>query len=686
MCNRCDACNKRQATGNMATSSYHDHVIVCGLGKVGFRVVEEFLSIGQDVLAIESDERRGFNELVRGQGVHLIIGDARQEELLRRAGLAHCLALVIVTNDDLTNLDIALTARELRPDLHIVMRAFNDTLARKLEASFGIRTAFSTSAIAAPTFAAAALMRGVRHALHVGRRLLSTIDLTIRESGQLHGRTLDELEQRYNIAAIELRRFGEQHSDLRPSGELRLAAGDTLVVVGELQILAELRRLNNDRQYMLAGTSAAELRRLQSRQAAPPDDAPGRAARREPRPGLLGWLTYPLRRGWRLFRANLRDLDLLLRDSVEPLSAFLVFLLLGTLLLHGLYNPNTGEMIVPGYVDPNTGATLGWGEAFYAMFMMATFQGPLDYPERHWWIQAIFFLWPVLSVVLLARGALSFFLLLLDKRNRREAWDVALASTYRDHMIVCGLSKSGYRVVQEFIDLGYEVVAIDRDAQGEFNELVRGQGVPVLIGDTRQEELLRAAGVGFCQALLVTSDDDLTNLDTALTAREIRPDVHIVLGVFNEALASKVEGAFGIRTAFSTPMLAAPTFAAAALMRGVRHALHVGSRLLSTLELSIRPDGMLDGRFIGKIEQELNLSVIELHRHGSETSALRPRPDYRLGNGDRIVVVGELLALDQLRRLNQEINNDPLGRNREAVLTRLQRRGLPLTDEAAPSG
>jgi voltage-gated potassium channel len=649
----------------MTTSSYHEHVIVCGLGKVGFRVVEEFLSIGQDVVAIESDERRGFNELVRGQNVPLIIGDARQAELLRSAGVARCLALVVVTNDDLTNLDIALTAREVRPDVHIVMRAFNDTLARKLEASFGIRTAFSTSAIAAPTFAAAALMRGVRHALHVGGRLLSTIDLTVREGGCLDGQALDAIEQRYNVTAIELRRFGSSDSDLRPSGELRLAAGDTLVVLGELLALAELRDLN------AALPEAEHTRRASARERVRRPDNPSRVARRAPRPGLLGRLAYPLRRGWRLLRANLRDLDLLLRDSVEPLSAFVVFLLLGTLLLHGLRNPNSGELVVPGYSYPEGGATLGWAESFYAMLMMAAFQAPYPFPQQHWWIQAIFFLWPFLSLVLLARGALSFFLLLLDKRNRAEAWDVALASTYRDHMIVCGISKSGYRVVQEFIDLGYEVVAVDRDAKGEFNELLRGQGVPVLVGDTRQQEVLRGAGVAYCQAMIVTSDDDLNNLDTALTARELRPDLRIVLGLFSDALAAKVEGAFGIRTTFSTSAIAAPTFAAAALMRGVRHALHVGSRLLTTVELVIRPDGRLDGRFIGAIEQELNLSVIELRRSVAEASDLRPRADYRLGSGDRIVVVGELQALDELRRLNQEANNDPLGRNREAVLTRL---------------
>ena len=71
------------------------------------------------------------------------------------AGIAHARAVVCVINDDLTNLDVALTARQAHPDIRIVLRVFNDALTQKLQSAFNIKTAFSTSALDAPTFAAA---------------------------------------------------------------------------------------------------------------------------------------------------------------------------------------------------------------------------------------------------------------------------------------------------------------------------------------------------------------------------------------------------------------------------------------------------------------------------------------------------------------------------------------------------
>lgn len=637
----------------MPASSFRDHVIICGLGRIGYRVVQEFLDIGQPIVIIERDEHGSFNDFARSRDVPLLIGDARQPDKLESAGIAGCLSMIIVTDDDLTNLDIALTARTVRDDVHVVLRVFNDTLARKLEGSFGIRTVFSTSAIAAPTVAAAALMRGVRHALHVGDRLLSTIELTVAAGSTLVGETVGTLEQRLNVSAIEL--YTAAGNELRPESDHRVAAEERIVVVGELDMLRRLRDLNHtpgaadDPQLATAGS--------RSRQG-------GRADQSQP--GLRSTLVPLARQARRLAQANMRDADLLLRESFGPLGAFLTLLLLVTWAL------------ALGYRDPADGSRATWAESFYCALMMAGFQPTLDLP-REPLVQLVFFTWPFLSLYLLARGALSFVLLLLDKRNRRDAWNMALATTYREHLIVCGLGRIGYRVVQEFRELGYEVVAIEQQAGAEFNEAIRATGVPVLIGDIRQEELLRTAGVAHCLALVVVSDDDLANLDVALTAREIRSDVHVVVRVFNDALADKLEGSFGIRTAFSISALAAPTLAAAALMRGVRHALHVGNRLLSTIELTIQRGSRLDGRFIRRVEHDQNIAVIELRSGGSGESDLRPKPDHRLGADDLIVVVGELHDLSLLRDLNNESEDDPMGRNREAVLRRLLRRS-PVTE------
>ena len=118
-------------------------------------------------------------------------------------------------------------------------------------------------------------------------------------------------------------------------------------------------------------------------------------------------------------------------------------------------------------------------------------------------MQLAFYLAPAINLYLIGRGALNIGLFVFDKRNRREAWQMALASTYRDHIIVCGLGKIGFRVVNQLIGDGHDVVAIDNRQDGPFNDLVQGRKVPVLIGDARQPELLEQAGIRRARSIAV---------------------------------------------------------------------------------------------------------------------------------------------------------------------------------------
>jgi voltage-gated potassium channel len=341
------------------------------------------------------------------------------------------------------------------------------------------------------------------------------------------------------------------------------------------------------------------------------------------------------RRRWRMLRAALRDAWLVLREFGPWLLAFLVIWLAFALLLWRSYRP--------------AGQALSLSAALYAAFSQLFFQ-PQPYPSDGL-LQVLFFLAPAAGLALVARGAFNVGLLIFDKRNRREAWQMALASTYREHIIVCGLGKIGYRVVGQLLATGHDVVGIERNQQSEFLELVAGQDVPVIMGDGRRAEILEAAGVRDARAIVCVINDDLTNLDIALTARQIRPEIRIVLRVFNDALAQKLQSAFNIKTAFSTSALAAPTFAAAAIESNITNALYVGGKLLSTEELTVVRDGTLDGRLVGTIEEQHDLSI--LYRRNAQGEDLRPRSDYRLSSGDVIVVIGTLASLQRINELNR---------------------------------
>jgi voltage-gated potassium channel Kch len=135
----------------------HRRFVVVGLGRVGRRVVTLLRMLGADVVVVTAKTRNDWLEDAEALGATVLVGDGRDGRLLAKAGVAEADALLVATDGDLVNLEIALDARRIRDDLPIVARVFDQTLARHVEATLGLRRAVGVSDVAAPVFAAAAL-------------------------------------------------------------------------------------------------------------------------------------------------------------------------------------------------------------------------------------------------------------------------------------------------------------------------------------------------------------------------------------------------------------------------------------------------------------------------------------------------------------------------------------------------
>jgi Trk K+ transport system NAD-binding subunit len=135
---------------------YEGHIIVAGLGNIGFRLVRELAHSGETVVAIECREDAEYLQAARELGP-VVLGNAKMEETLRRAGAAGAKAIVAATDDDLANLSIALATQHACGGCHVVLRLFDAQLAEKMQRSLGVGAVLSVSAAAAPTFVGAAL-------------------------------------------------------------------------------------------------------------------------------------------------------------------------------------------------------------------------------------------------------------------------------------------------------------------------------------------------------------------------------------------------------------------------------------------------------------------------------------------------------------------------------------------------
>src|SRR5262249_59244492 len=126
------------------------HFILCGLGRVGVRVLEYLRAAGASVVVIDNTCRPDDARLA---GTPLVCGDGRRPEVLEQAGLARAKGVLVVTSEDLVSISTALTIRSLNPTVRVVMRMFNQTLMTRLGTAVHNVFALSLSALSAPVLA-----------------------------------------------------------------------------------------------------------------------------------------------------------------------------------------------------------------------------------------------------------------------------------------------------------------------------------------------------------------------------------------------------------------------------------------------------------------------------------------------------------------------------------------------------
>jgi voltage-gated potassium channel Kch len=174
------------------------HVVLLGLGKIGTRVLTQLRELHIPVVCVEADpDARGL-PIARRLRVPVILGDVTQEGVLEAAKIHRARTLLAVTSADTTNLEAALYARSVRPDLRVVLRLYDDDFAtavyRTLRAANprASTRSRSVSYMAAPAFAGAMMGRQILGAIPVERRVLLFAALEVGGHPQLEGKTVGE--------------------------------------------------------------------------------------------------------------------------------------------------------------------------------------------------------------------------------------------------------------------------------------------------------------------------------------------------------------------------------------------------------------------------------------------------------------------------------------------------------------
>ncbi|MBM3982020.1 MAG: hypothetical protein FJ304_17510 [Planctomycetes bacterium] len=214
------------------------HTVVCGLGNIGYRVVEELLALGERVVAIDKAADGPYLDIVRQKGVPTFIGDSTVPAVLRQARADTAKVVIAVTSSELANIEIALLVREMNPKQRVIVRLIDPQFAEAVRDAADIKNALSVPALAAPAFAAAVYGDHVQTLVTAAGRTLVIVDLVVNDADDyLSDRSLRALVLDYALLPLAL-----AGHDLSAARGYRLKVGDKLTVVAELADFERLLR------------------------------------------------------------------------------------------------------------------------------------------------------------------------------------------------------------------------------------------------------------------------------------------------------------------------------------------------------------------------------------------------------------------------------------------------------------
>lgn len=540
-------------------------------------------------------------------GVTVALSQAPED--LEGAGIATAAAVICADDDDDLNLQIALLARQANPDARVVARLSNAVLREAMADSNGPGAILDVAEIAAPSVVEALLNRTTHTISAAG------VDFVVTGTTAARDGTLREIYG--DLAPVAIIRGDKSESPGEviacPGRDVRVQAGDWTAMIGTADELTE-----------------------QGIKIAKPIRSTPRA-----RPLFV--------RISDAVRAFANDLNPMFYRALAVSATLLVG---STIMLRLAYAKPGMSWVDALYFSAETIATVGYGD--------------FNFLQQPTWLR----LW---GVVMMFAGVATTAIVvafvadvLLSQRISQSANRQKVRHLQR-HVVVVGLGSFGIGVAAVLKAAGHDVAVIERDEDNRYLATAAELGVPVIFGDATLRQTLEAARIGDARAVAVLTQDDMVNIETGIVVREIfgprtlpeivRPDVPVVLRIYDRALGSAVGKRFKFEYVRSTVDLATPWFIGAAMGLDVQGTFSVGHRSFMIGAVQVQPGSELDG--IRMFELSTQTRVISIAREDAPLR-LHPRRDTQLTAGDTAYLVGPYRELIATLRKGQQGQVDHL--------------------------
>lgn len=156
------------ATQGLRKIRAREHIIVCGAGSVGQIVIDYLAGLGKRLVVVDQAPDALLIEASRYKSFDILTGDSTRDQTMELSSVANAHSIVVLTDSDTANLEVVLGARARNPHIPAILRVQEAAFAESIARQFGITTAFSTSALAAPAFAGLSRFPGTRGRIAFG--------------------------------------------------------------------------------------------------------------------------------------------------------------------------------------------------------------------------------------------------------------------------------------------------------------------------------------------------------------------------------------------------------------------------------------------------------------------------------------------------------------------------------------
>ncbi|MEH2072292.1 MAG: NAD-binding protein [Nostoc sp.] len=589
-----------------------DRFIVCGLGSLGQHCVAILKEYGVVVNAIDQEQPKDlqipnlFSLLEQ-----LLIGDCRQSGVLEQANITQCRTIILATGNERVNIEAALAARLLNPQVRLVIRSDKQNLNQLLSQTLGNFIAFEPNQISASGFAIAALgdesigyfqieghqFRVVKHQMKMSDRWCNKSH--IYELNTPHRRVLNHAHGSSFLP--------KEFHQWEP--EAILYPGDTIIYIEVTEQLRSLKKIAAQPKY--------NLQQL--------------------------WQEILLGNAWN----NVKQKIVYFSQTLSHYQSLRVALICGITVLF-LWCFGTLIYIL-NYPQSNI------LEAFYAtavlllggygdIFGSINFKTPPE-PAEHMpgWLRLF-----SLGLTLIGIGFVGVLYALLT--DAFLSFRFRFFNSYqpsipqKDHIILIGFNRVGQRVaalLQEFKQplLGINSTATNLDF---FNK------IPLIIDSIA--DALRKANLTNSKSVVVVTDDSIENLEIALTVHAQSPTTRVVIRTYDRYFRDNVARLFPYAQVICTSAISAEVFAAAAFGENILSLFNFDTQTILVVEYMIEAGDTLNGLLLAEVAYGYGVVPILYQSLKRSPLKLMPSDNIQLAVGDRLIVLANSNSLQQIER------------------------------------